>query len=192
MMKTWISCVGIGAILASAGLWAASPQSVAELASGLAASRDACAQQAKQVADTAALANYQATLDLQNAQLKAQMDAQVYAVGHGGRETTRYLADRLQESSSASEQTTRGITDKLATGSQAVNACVARAQEQRKIDYSAFKADKRHRADMPEAQSLMTAWLTNVAEISTDSPQGSDESLAAWKAAKAHVEVSAL
>lgn len=171
---------------------AAPPASVQDLASALAAPRDACAQQAQRAASDANTANYKAGLDLQNAQLQAELDARVYSVGHGRTETRDFLLERTRQTNADSIATTQRIADKLHADSQAVLACVADAKAQGKNLYSTFKADRRHRRDMPEAEALMTAWLTNVAEISTDQPQGSDESLAGWKKAKAHTEVAGL
>ncbi|TPG50684.1 hypothetical protein EAH75_04390 [Rhodanobacter glycinis] len=158
----------------------------------MASARDACAQQAQQAAEGASTANYKAALDLQTAQTQAEMDAQVYGVGHGHRETRDFLSSRLQQASDASVAESQRIADKLSSDKQAVAACVTQAQMQGKADYSAFKADKRHKRAMPEAESLMTAWLTNLGEIDTGHPQGSDASLAAWRSAKTHTELSAL
>lgn len=175
------------------GAAAASPPStVQDLATALAAPRDACAQQAQRAASAASTANYKAGLDLQNAQLQAELDARVYSVGHGRRETRDFLLERTRQTNADSIAATQRIADKLQADSQAVLACVADAKVQGKNLYSAFKADKRHHRDMREAEALMTAWLTNVGEISTNQPQGGDESLASWKKAKAHTEVAGL
>lgn len=171
---------------------AQSPASVQDLADALTSSRDACVQQASQAASTASTANFKAGLDLQNAQLQAEMDARVYGVGHGRRETSEYLLDRMQQANAASAAETQRIADQLKTDSHAVLLCVDAAKAHGKSLYSAFKADKRHHRDMPEAEALMTAWLTNMAEVTSGQPQGGDASLAAWKTAKAHAEVAGL
>lgn len=162
------------------------------LATSLTAGRDACALQAKDASTAAATANFKASLDLQGAQAQAEMDARVYGIGHGRRETRNFLIDRLQQATQASIAESAQIADKLAADSEAVKSCVATAEAKGKAEYSAFKANKRHGKQLPEAEALMTAWLTNVGEIDVGHPQGGDASLAAWNTAKVHVEIAGL
>lgn len=192
MKTTTCFVVALAALALGTLASAQSPASVQDLADALTSSRDACVQQASQAASTASTANFKAGLDLQNAQLQAEMDARVYGVGHGRRETSEYLLDRMQQANAASAAETQRIADQLKTDSHAVLVCVDAAKAHGKNLYSAFKAEKRHHRDMPEAEALMTAWLTNMAEVTSDQPQGGDASLAAWKTAKAHAEVAGL
>lgn len=171
---------------------ASSQSTVLDLARALDDARDPCAQQAQRAAQDASTANFKASLDLKTAQMQAEMDARVYGVGHGRRETREFLLDRMHGNSVAATKEMQRISDGLGAINLDVQVCLAVARTKGKAEYSAFKADKRHKSDMPEADSLMTAWLTNIGEIDIDHPQGGESSLAAWKSARAHAELSAL
>lgn len=177
------ACVSFG--------WAQSA-GINDLATELSSLRDNCANQADVAKSSFMTAEYKNSLDSQLATDTARMDARVYRVGHGGRETTQYLADRIQEEHAKVEQQHKKIVDKMDADTKSVIACVADAENQGKMKYSAFKASHKKKPQLSEAESLMTAWLTNLKEISTDHPQGSDETSAAWKTAKSHAEISDL
>ena len=162
---------------------------LASTLAGLSGACEAKAQAAKMASSTAL---YQNSLDSQLAIDRAQMDARVYGVGHGGRETTEYLADQLQNGQNKVEADRAKIAEKLTSDRRDVESCVSDAETQGKNRYSSFKADHKRKSDISDAESIMTAWLTNLKEISVDTPQGSEATNAAWKTAKAHAEISDL
>jgi hypothetical protein len=181
-------------VLASFGAVAdaAGPTNVADLATALQGQRDVCAKMAADAKDAYSLAQYQSGLDRQTAALKAKMDARVYGVGHGGRETTEYYVQQMQNADSAQDAKDKAISDKFEASTKQVAQCVSSAEQQGKATYVAFKKHHTSKSARSEAEALMTAWLANVGEISTSSPNGSDDSYADWKTAKAHAEVSSL
>jgi hypothetical protein len=163
---------------------------LASLSAALAGIRENCATQAHDANFAFNTAQYKQTLDAQLAQQQAETDAQVYGIGHGRNETRDYLLSRMQENVQADGAKTQQISDKAASDKQLVQACVASAEQQGKALYSDFK--RNHKREASAAESLMTAWLTNVDEITFDRPRGSDATDAAWKTAKAHAELSSL
>jgi hypothetical protein len=189
MRKGWVLMGCLASIFLSVPTWASSPGSLDELVSGLTALRDNCSQKAQQAKSDFSMATFKEGLTEDADRQQATMDARVYAVGHGDRETTAYLANRLQENSANQAQRSKAISDKLAADKQAVQACILDARERGKANYSSFKADPKRKRYLSEAESLMTAWLTNVDEITTDQPEGSDISKANWNTAKSHAEL---
>jgi hypothetical protein len=103
----------------------------------------------------------------------------------------QFLEDRLASDQAARNDKDKAIEDAYQAASQKVAQCVTDAVQQGKTDYVTFKTHAR-KADLAEAEALMTAWLTNVREISTNSPEGGSDSAAAWKAAKSHAEVASM
>jgi hypothetical protein len=187
--------VGVAAaMLLSSGVMAATgaqAKGISEFSASITSLRDTCAKQAKDVSNADALAQYQSAIDRKTALNQAQIDAQVYgASGNGSRETRDYAIERMQEASQGSDAKDAKIADKVKTDTAAVLACVANAEGQGKALYSDFK--KHHKRDASAAESLMTAWLTNVDEISFSAPNGSDATNSAWNTAKTHAELAAL
>lgn len=186
--EKWLAVLVAMAVFAS-NAGAVAPSSLENLASNLTALRDACSQQAQKAKSDFSTATFQESLQLDADRDQAQMDARVYAVGHGNRQTQTYLLDRLQENSANQAARSKVISDKLSTDKQAVQACVADAREKGRAGYSSFKSDPKNKRLFGEAESLTTAWLTNVDEITTDQPQGGDASKANWNTAKSHAEL---
>jgi hypothetical protein len=189
--NAWLFAAASALALTSVTGTAASQSKVDVLAASLAADRDNCAKMAKDAQSNHGLAIYQSSLDAQLDALRAKNDAQLYAMSHGSRESTEFLENRLDADQAARADTDKAIEAKYKADGQKVAQCVADAVQQGKDDYVAFRAHAR-KADRGEGESLMTAWLANVREISTNSPEGSSASEAAWKAAKAHAEVASM
>ncbi|MGN6234979.1 hypothetical protein [Dyella sp.] len=165
---------------------------LAELSVALSAKRDACAQMAQTASNKADAAFLQVDLDRDTARRQVEMDTDVYRVGHGNSQTTDYMLQRMREAADASAQQTERVAAQVAADRKAVKQCVADALLAGKGQFSAFKADKKHKSQLAAAETLMAAWLANSGEITIGKPQGSPETLAAWKAAVARVEVSSL
>jgi hypothetical protein len=180
----------LAVLLAIPGLAFCAQPSISALSSSLSSLRDTCAKQAKDASDAQANAQFDSAQQLKTAQVKAQMDAQVYGVGHGSRETNEYLVQRLQEVNQDSQSNDEKIIAQGDADSKAVQACVADAQQKGKTLYSDFK--KQNKRSPHAADDLMTAWLSNIEEISFEKPSGSAETAAAWKTSKAHAELAAL
>lgn len=163
---------------------------ISDLASLLSAKRDNCADMAQKAQSAFSTTAFQDSLTAQTEATRAQSDAQVYGVGHGGRETTQFLLARMQQSAADQAARAKANSDKLATSKQDVQQCVSDAEATGKSAFSDFKAAHvKHKPDVAEAESLTTAWLVNLDEISTEHPQGGDISKAAWASAKAHASL---
>jgi len=165
---------------------------VADLAATLQAQRDVCAKMAADAKSTYSLAQYQSGLDRQTAAVKAEMDARVYGVGHGRQQTTDYNIQQIQNSENAQNAKDRSISDEYGASTQKVGQCVSDFEQKGKSIYVVFKQRHTNNSIRAQAESLMSAWLENMSEINTDTPNGSDTSYGAWKAAKARAEVSSL
>ena len=193
-MRTTALLAALLFILAGTRAWAAVPlpYSIGDLASELQTERDVCANLAKEAKKAYSLAQYQSDLDRDTAALKAEMDARVYGVGHGRRQTAEYYAQRRESLEAEQRAKDEETEDAFSSAGETVAQCLVALEQKGKDKYIAFK--QRH-AESPvglQAEALMVAWLTNVLEISTSEPDGGDASLAAWKAAKAHAEVTSL
>jgi hypothetical protein len=186
------ACVAFALAVVGVTAVAATPTNVADLASALQGQRDVCAKMAADAKDAYSLAQYQSGLDRQTAALKAKMDARVYGVGHGSRETTEYYIQQMQNANSAQDSKDKDVSDKFQASTKQVAQCVSDTEQKGKTTYVEFKKHHAGKSARAEAEALMTAWLANVSEISTGAPNGSDASYAAWKAAKAHAEVASL
>lgn len=169
---------------------AATPDSLSGLSEQLTAYRDACSKQAASANAEYSSAQYKASLDMDVAATQAKMDARVYAVGHGRRETRDFMLARLQQDQAAQEQQSNRIADKMKADSDSVKACVANAAQEGKAVYSDFRNSHRKADARAAAETLMTAWLTNLEEISFSAPNGSAATNAQWKTAKTHAEIT--
>ena len=193
-MRAAASLVALLVVLATTQAWAAAPlqNSIGDLASELQTERSLCASMAREAKQAYSLAQYKSGLDRDTAALKAEMDARVYGVGHGRRETAEYYAQRLQILEAEQHAKDKDAADAFSTAGEKVAQCLVALKQKGKDRYVAFRQRHTKSSVRLQAETLMSAWLANVDEISTSSPDGGDASLAAWKAAKAHAEVSSL
>jgi hypothetical protein len=113
----------------------------------------------------------------------------VYAVGHGNRETTQFLMDRMQQDSVAQADRAKTNSDRLAAARMEVQQCVSDAETAGKAAFASFKADPKHKSAVSEAEQATTTWLVNLQEISIEHPQGGDISKENWAAAKARASL---
>lgn len=151
---------------------------------------DRCSDMAQKAHDKYALAQYKSGLDLETGQNKARLDAQLYGIGHGGRETRDYYLERSQEELEKNMQADKQIKAEYESAKRSVQACVQTSETEIRHAYAGLKESKGiKRADLEEAEDLVTAWLANMDEISPDTPQGSESNAARWKAAKARAEL---
>lgn len=171
---------------------AATTVGLSDLVAGLQGRRDYCAQMATTARDGYSSERRQSRLDLDSALLKAKMDTQVYGVGHGGRETADYYAQQTRNAITGQSAKDEASYAQFKTKSNEVKQCLADAEQQGKADYVLFKEGKASKAVQAQAAALITAWLTNLGEISTESPNGSEVTLTAWKSEKVRAEVSSL
>jgi len=171
---------------------AATLTNVASLASTLQDQRNVCAKMAADAKSSYSLAQYKSGLDRQTAALKAEMDTRVYRVGHGSRQATDYYIQQMQNANNAQNAKDRATSDEFMANTKKVEECVVDAKQQGTSTYISFKEHHVSKPVRAQAEVLMTAWLANVDEINTSSPDGGDASHTAWKAAKAHAEVSSL
>lgn len=188
-MRTAVLALALAAAIPALAV-CSEPAGIGELASSLSNLRDTCSMQAQNASAAEQVAMFKAGLDAQSATTKAQMDAQVYNVGHGDRETRDFLLNRIQENNDAADAARQKINDKAKSDAASVKECVASAEQQGKDAYIGFV--KHHKKAASDAKPLMAAWLANLDEISFDTPIGTPQTAAAWKAAKADAEVAAL
>ena len=167
-------------------------RTAADLAATLQQQREVCASLAKEANQSFERAQFQARLDGDTARLKAEMDARVYGVGHGRQQTAEFYVSRLQRVSEEQSEKSKASSEAFKAAELEVDQCVADAKIAGKASYTAFKKAQVSPSVRKEAESLMSAWLTNISEITASKPNGEDESFNAWKAAKAHAEVSSL
>lgn len=190
MKVLFATCI---ALMFSGSAWAGdSATTVQELSVALSQKRDACAQLAQDASNKADAAFLQVDLDRDTAHRQVEMDTDVYSVGHGRSQTTEFMLQKMREAAAASAEQSQRVADQVSIDRRAVEQCVSDALAAGKAEFSTFKANKKHKQNLPEAESLMTAWIANSSEISIGKPQGSPETLASWKSAKAHAEVSSL
>lgn len=168
---------------------AAPSTSLGDLVQLLSDQRDQCAEMALKAHKAYDSATFDAGLQADRDRQKAQLDAQVYGVGHGNRETTQYYAARLQENGAAQAARYAEISKKLDADREEVKACVQDALTQGKAGYATFKSDPKHKKLLGESDAVMTAWIVNVGEIATSQPQGTESTKTAWATAKAHAEL---
>lgn len=170
----------------------AAPKSMSELSTSLSRLSDECSAKAADFAFTDHKAIYQSELDRQSAALQIRTDTQVYSVGHGNRETTEYMMDRMKTQVDNDAEASKRLAVKMEDETNQVAACITSAEDNGKALYSSFKKTRRKNQKMDEANSLMTAWLVNLRTISEKTPKGSDEASTAWQTAKANAELNAL
>lgn len=181
------------AVLATNPVLGAPPlNDIGGLASRLQHERDVCATMANEAKQAYSLSQYQSGLDRETAALKAEMDARVYGVGHGRRQTAEYYAQRLEAAEAEQRAKDEEAAAAFSTSGTEVAQCVVALKQTGKDVYVSFKQKHAKSPTLTQAGALMAAWLANVDEISTSMPNGGDASLAAWKAAKAQAEVSSL
>ena len=182
------------ALIATSTAWASTPKisTISDLASELQAQRETCSSMAMQAKKDYDFAIFQARLDRDTAALKAEMDARVYAVGHGRRQTTEYYAQLLQNVAAEQQAKDKANSDAFFAAGENVTRCIAQIKEQGKSIYVAFKQKPSSKSARHQAEALISAWLTNIDEINTSKPNGGDVSFNAWKAAKTQAEVSSL
>ncbi|TAM57205.1 MAG: hypothetical protein EPN49_15810 [Rhodanobacter sp.] len=168
----------------------ASKSGLTDLSASLSGLRDTCANQASSASSAEADAQFKSVQDLKTAKFKVQMDSQVYGIGHGSRETRDYMLQQMQSAQQNFEAQSDSIAAKGKSDASDVLACVADAEQKGKALYSDFKKRNKHAASA--AESLMTAWLANVDEITFDTPNGSSSTAEAWKTAKTRAELDAL
>lgn len=166
--------------------------SIGDLSETLQAQRDACANMAADAKRNYSLAQYQAGLDRQTAAVKAEMDARVYGVGHGRRETEAFYLQTMQDAEDAQKAKDKANSEEFNANSARVARCVSDAEQNGKSTYIAFKKGRSNDPARARAESLMSAWLENIREISAAAPNGGEPSYNAWKAAKARADVSSL
>ncbi|MDR3446016.1 hypothetical protein [Dyella sp.] len=188
-MRRELLLLGAVCLLFADGARAEAPTTLGGLVDQLGTLRDACADQAKKASSDYATAAYSESLQVETDRQKAQMDAQVYAVGHGSRESSDYLIARMNQDISAQAERQKVMASKFATDKDAVQTCVTDAASRGKSEYGAFKGNPKLKSQHSEAEKLVTAWLANVEEISTSQPQGSEVTKASWSTAKAHAQL---
>jgi hypothetical protein len=164
-------------------------ESLATFASNLAILRDDCAKQAQTVRDADQQARFKEQLDMSLDQQKAKLDAQTYAVGHGGHETTQYYLDQSMAAAKKDVVRSDAISGQFKTGEQAVKQCVVDAQQKGKNAYAYYKDNRENRKQDGEARSLMVAWMANLEEIGADNPQGTDATKSAWNTARIEAQL---
>jgi len=168
---------------------AAQAVSFSDLVSTLSTKRDACAEIAQKAQSDFSTAAFNDSLTAQTDAQKSRIDAQVYAVGHGNRETTQFLIARMQQDATTQADRAKANSDRLAAARTAVQQCVSDAEAAGKAAFASFKADQKHKSAVSEAEQATTAWLVNLQEITTDHPQGGDTSKENWAAAKARASL---
>ena len=186
-IATLLTALAVGPVFG-----ASPPKDIGGLASQLQAERGVCASMAKDAKQAYSLAQYKAGLDRETAALKAEMDARVYGVGHGRQQSTEYFAQLLQKAAAEQRAKDEQTAAAFSSSGDKVAQCVVALKQSRKDAYVAFKQKHTKSPLRAQAEALMAAWLANVDEINTSTPDGGDASLAAWKAAKAQAEVSSL
>jgi len=170
-------CASIAIIYAVPGI---AGESLSTFATNLALLRNDCAKQAQAIRDANQQATFKEQLDLESDQQKARLDAQVYAVGHGSRETTQYYLDRSMAASKKDAARSEAISNQFKAGIQATKQCVIDAKQKGKNAYAYYKDNRENRKQDGEAQSLIVAWMANLEEISVDNPQGTESTKTAW------------
>ena len=168
------------------------PKSVSELSASLSSLSEACSAKAADFASSDHRAISQSAADRQLAALQIRSDTQVYGVGHGNRETTEYMMDRMKTQADTDAEASKQLAGKMGDETNQVTACIASAEDSGKALYLGFKKARGKNQKMDEANSLMTAWLVNLKTISKQTPKGSDEASTAWQRAKAKAELDAL
>ena len=193
-MKAKLVVVGCSMVLLTAlpALAEAAKETAADLASTLQTQRDVCTTMAAQAKSAYDLAQFKAGLERDTDALKVKMDARVYGVGHGSRQTAEYYAQRLQSVMAEQQVKDKATADDFRSAGEKVDQCLTALKEQGKATYVAFKARNVDKSVRTQAETLMTAWLANINEINTGSPNGSDSSFTTWKSAKVQAEVSSL
>jgi hypothetical protein len=174
MRKVLIVLVMASIYIYSMSSFAASENSLSDFASHLDGLRSTCVNQAKTARSAEAVARYKESLDDELAAHARELN----------------LVNDPESEAEASSAKSKQISDKSASDSQQVNNCVVSAEQNGKTLYSSFR--KKNPRYSKDAETLMTAWLANIDEVTFDHPIGSDLTDAAWKTAKAHAELSSL
>lgn len=185
-MNRWI----LLAAMVSAPAAAQTPGSLSSLSSVVNDARSTCSAMASSHHDNERLDALKRRLEAEEAMQRLRNDVDLYGIGHGRENTRRYMLDAMERQAKLdSEAIDRGILTTKERDAEVV-ACVADAVPKGKSAYSAFKKAKRAPADLNLANDLMTSWLVNIETISVNQPEGTSDSVEAWKRAKAAVELS--
>lgn len=163
-----------------------------KLATKLDEIREPCSTDASKRANENSIAAYKEKLAAGTARLDIEMDAKVYAVGHGSRETTQYMLERYRQNAEDDKAKAEARAEKSRQDAKAVALCIAEAEASGKSIYVGFKGGKRTKAMLDEANSVMTTWLVNIRTITLDAPKGSDQSKSDWEKAKTQAELGSL
>lgn len=163
--------------------------STAIFANNLEEIRGECSTMASELSADAALADTKNSSESYLRRLKTRQDVELYAIGHGRRQTVDYQLERMRADSEADANERQQIVAKRDEGSAAVRACIEKAVEKGKTLYSGVKRNKQIEES---ATQLMTSWLVNTRSVSFYSPSGSQDSNNDWKKAKAAAELSGL
>lgn len=158
-------------------------------ANNLDALRGECVKMAFDLSGAVSLAQTKAESESYLRRLKSRQDVEVYAIGHGSRNTSNYQLQRMKEDGEADERDRQLISQQRDEGVAAVASCTQVAIEKGKAIFSDIKRNKKVRN---AATDLMTPWLVNTQSISFFAPDGSRESRNDWEKAKAAAELAGL
>ena len=131
-------------------------------------------------------------LERQAASQRIRNDTDLYRLRHGNSQSSSYMLEQMKAQNEREAESAKQMFDKMEEGTKQVGACIKTAEENGKSLYSAYKNSGLRNLKIDDATSLMTAWLANIRSVSKQTPNGTDETKAAWQTAKARAELSGL
>lgn len=115
-------------------------------------------------------------------------EVQLYSIGHGRQQTSRYMVELMQLQAQSRSEAAAERSKVRAKRVEDVAACIVDAVSKGKSAYAA----RPQKARTPSATDLMSAWVVNIESVTIAEPYGSDESRQAWQREKSKAELDAL
>lgn len=159
-------------------------ETLSTFATNLSSLRDDCAAKAEQSRNDDFKARSDAEMASKSDNLQASLDARVYAVGHGSHETYQYYLDRSLNDAKKDAERYKEIAQNSANEAQSVKQCISDAKEKGKNAYAYYKDNRANKKLDKDAETLVITWMSNLEEISMNTPQGGESTRAAWNAAR--------
>jgi hypothetical protein len=131
---------------------------------------------------------FKAELDEKLESQRMRNDVDVYSVGHGRQQTTQYMLSRMQQQAEAAANASSQRAAVFEQRAKEVESCTVSAAAEGKALYASRPA----KAKTASASDLMSAWLVNIESVTSQWPDGRDESRQVWEREKSRAELDSL
>jgi hypothetical protein len=178
--------LGIAILLMFAS--SANAQGIGELAKTLDGIGSKCHDMASEFRSAESSEDLKRDLDQRLEDQRLRNEVQLYSVGHGRQQTSRYMLELMQLQAQSRADAAAELSKVRAKRVEDVAACIVDAVSKGKSAYAA----RPQKARTPSATDLMSAWVVNIESVTIAEPYGSDASWQAWQREKSKAELDAL